>query len=296
MQFQYYEARVNSTRALGCLKLETFIEKTKNPKDDVKGKFELLKTAEGEEKDNLKKSLYYFTPSVLVSDKRVYTDIVRFTGLLVLDFDKIPNAERFKQYLFETYKFVITAYTSPSRRGVKAICKIPIVNSVDEYKSIFYAMADIMDEYEGFDMSNQNPVLPLFGSYDSNILYRTDYIEFNRKGIKLNEYDHKTIVEPKEVVITSDDTEYVKEMLEKMITKINSDGHPQVRSASLVAGGYVSAGYITEFDAETILKYNIQVNSYLKKSTSTYISTMKRFLKEGQRRPIYREKKTSRYA
>jgi len=287
MIFQYYNAEIKAINALGFIKLGTFIKKTKAPKEEIIKKFEQLKTAEGNEKVELKKSLYSFTPSVKVKSVRNYENIYEFTGLLVLDFDKLENAELFKKYLFDTYKFVITAYTSPSRRGVKAICKIPIVNTIKEYKSIFYAMADEMEQYEGFDSSNQNPVLPLFGSYDPNILYRVDFEEFDKKGIKLNEYDYKISEPPKEVEVNSYQTATVRNRLKKMIGKINSDGHPQVVKSSIVAGGYVASGYISESEAEYLLSSEISSNSYLSKDTKGYIRTMKKFLRDGQRRPIY---------
>lgn len=287
MKFQYYSADIKNTSALGFLNVETFIEKTRCPKEEVKVKFEKLKTANGKEKDDLKKSLYYFTPSVKVTQKRIYNDIYEFTGLLVLDFDKLENAELFKRYLFETYSYIICAYTSPSRRGVKALCKIPVVNTIEAYKSIFYAIADEMEQYEGFDISNQNPVLALFGSYDPDILTRNDYTEFNRKGIKLNEYDYSTVEAPKEIVVQSWQKDKVIKKIEKLIDKITDNGHPQVVSASLVAGGYVASGYLSEYEAEQLLISKINLNSYLNKGVRGYITTMRRFLKEGQRKPIY---------
>ena len=287
MKFQYYSADIKNITALGFLTLDTFIDKTKCPKEEVKVKFEKLKTLNGKEKDDLKKTLYYFTPSVKVKQIRNYENIYEFTGLLVLDFDKLDNAELFKEYLFETYSYVICAYTSPSRRGVKAICKIPIVNTIEEYKSIYYGIAEEMEQYEGFDISNQNPVLPLFGSYDPNILTRTDYTEFNKKGVKINEYDYTTVEAPKEITISSYDKEKVLKRVEKLIDKIYDNGHPQVVSASLVTGGYVASGYISEYEAEQILIGRINTNSYLNKGVRGYINTMRRFLKEGQRKPIY---------
>lgn len=287
MKFQYYSADIKNTRALGFLSIETFIEKTKCPKEEIRYKFEQLKTAEGKEKDDLKKTLYYFTPSVKVKDKRIYEDIYEFTGLLVLDFDKLDNAELFKQFLFEKYKFIICAYTSPSKRGVKAVCKIPIVETIEEYKSIFYGMAELMDIYEGFDMVNQNPVLALFGSYDPNILYRNDYTEFHRRGMKENEYDYSTVEAPKEITVHTWQKNKIERKLDKMIGDISDNGHPQVVSTSLVAGGYVATGYITEYEVEQQLTNSIKLNSYLTKGVNGYIKTMRRFLKEGQRRPLY---------
>lgn len=287
MKFQYYSAAIEDTAALGFLGLDTFIEKTRSPKEEVKIKFEKLETANGKEKDDIKKTLYYFTPSVKVRRKRIYADIYEFTGYLVLDFDKLNDAALFKKYLFETYDFIICAYISPSKRGVKALCKIPVVNTIEEYKKIFYAIADEMEQYEGFDSSNQNPVLPLFGSYDDEILSRTDYTVFNRKGMKFNEYDYSVVEAPKEIKPESWHKERVEKKIRNLMSRINDNGHPQVVATALVAGGYSAASYISEYEAEQLLIAEISNNAYLKKGTQGYIKTMRRFLKEGQRKPIY---------
>lgn len=286
--FQYYPGDIRSTVTLGKLRLSTFVEKTKNPKDEVKERLKKLKNLQGEEKSNLKKTLFYFTPSVIINGVRSYDNIVKFTGLLVLDFDKIKNAEKFRDMLFDRYNFIYCAYVSPSGNGVKAICRMPVVETIGEYKEYFYGMADIMEQYDGFDMSNQNPVLPLFSSYDPDILIREEAEEFNTKGEKPTEFKIDEVIEPLDnVLITQREKDVVVKIITKGIEKITDNGHPQVRNISLMTGGYVMSGYISDYDASTLLERLITQNSYLSKDTKGYIRTSRQFIEKGKNRPLY---------
>ena len=100
-------------------------------------------------KAELKTSLYSFTPCVRVEGRRRYADIKNFTGLLALDFDKLEMeyAKEFKTALFNEYSFIIAAWLSPSRHGVRALVKIPIVQSVGEFKEHFNAVSNTLSIY-----------------------------------------------------------------------------------------------------------------------------------------------------
>src|SRR5690606_14641702 len=127
-------------------------------------------------KDKLKQTkLTYFTPSVDVSERR-YENIKSFTGVMVMEYDEIgeKKAEKLKRKISKRFKSCICAYLSPSKSGCKFLFKIPIVNSVEEYKEYFYGLASYLEQIEGFDSSNQSCVLPLFISYDLDMLIRSE--------------------------------------------------------------------------------------------------------------------------
>ena len=238
------------------------------------------------EKARLKEKLYSFTPCVHVSNSRKYSDIVKFTGLMVLDFDKIDNAEDFKQYLFETYNFIYICWISPSKKGVKAIVTIPDITTVDEFKSYYYGLADEMEQYSGFDSSGQNCVLPLFQSMDREMLVNPFPFKWVDKGFKKNDFEKaeapiivKYSGEPKESIILK--------MINTGINKIIDNGHPQLRSICLAIGGYISSGYIDYSTAIGEIYNLIDRNNYLQKGISGYKRTARQMVDIGMTKPLY---------
>lgn len=191
INFQYYPARVESKRPLGTVTLEDLIEAIKSPNEKIKGVFAQIAAAElagdMELKASLKQNnLYYFTPCVFSNgESRKYVDIDHFTGLAVLDFDHIDNAPALKVWIFDKYKCVVVAFLSASKRGVKFIVKIETAEDVDGFKALFYGLGYEFDKYSGFDGSAQNCVLPLFLSYDPELLSRpfADAETWTKKGL-----------------------------------------------------------------------------------------------------------------
>ena len=189
--FQYYPAYVNSTRPQGVISLTDFVESIKNPSEKIKRVFRLVAIAENygnlKRKATIKQNnLFYFTPAVLVDGRRKYDRIYQFNGIAVLDFDHIENAPDFKDYIFKNNSFIICAFLSPSKKGVKFLVKIPVVNTTDEFKEYFYGLGQLFEQYRGWDGTPQNCVLPLFLSYDQEILYREDATTWDKKGKTLN--------------------------------------------------------------------------------------------------------------
>lgn len=288
--FQYYANSAHQPHPLGLITLSKFFNKIKSPKQET---IELLKNiqiaskkGDKELKAKLKEHLYAFTPSVIVNKRRAYDNIKTFTGLTVLDFDKIDYAIEFKEHLFHTYKSVIGCWISPSGMGVKAIVKIPVVTSVDEYKSYFYGLASEMEIYKGFDFTTQNPTLLLFISYDKDILLRNDYIEWNIKGKKINEFSKSIAPIHPPHKITHKQTEWVINWYTKKINDIVDMGHPQVRDNSVTLGGYVGSGYIDYMDAIMLSEYLISVNAYLQKNIKGYQRTARESINLGMTKPL----------
>lgn len=285
IKFQYYSNNIESTRPLGFVLLEHFIESQKNPKDEVIEVFKLISFAEEwgdmELKAELKQNnLFIFTPCVIVKSRRKYSNIKSFTGLLILDFDHIDNAEELKEHLFNEYKFIVATWLSPSKKGLKAIVRIPVVDSVEAFKRHYYAISDIMDCYDGFDTCNKNSVLPLFQSYDPNLLYRNNATVFTEQKENETEYDYTPT--PIDFVETTDkDKKSVFNILRAGMEKITTNGHPQMRSVALAAGGYVASGYVSFDEAEQFIYSLIETNSYLRKGIRGYKGTATWAIKQG---------------
>lgn len=292
--FQYYSNEIHSSTPLGYVSLQEFLHSHKHPKPDVIELFEKIKqctdNGDAQGKAKLKEKLYAFTPCVRVKKdgKRRYSDIVAFTGILVLDFDKIDNASDINEFLFSQYFEVIAAWLSPSRKGVKAFVKIPIVQSIDEFKSYYYGIAEEMDQYNGFDPSGQNAVLPLYLSYDSELLFRNDAETWTKKGLKINDFTSTSTVQrlPDNYKPSGDDERRILNMIKKGMDKIVDNGHPQLRSLCLSIGGYIANNYISEAVALGEINQLIQTHGYLKKGVKGYQQTAKWAINIGKNKPL----------
>ncbi len=303
--FQYYKSEIKATKAIGFLKLDSFVKAIKEPKEDIKRIMlqiqEATNNEDNELKNKLKTQLYAFTPCVNVSNKRRLSDLTAFTVLMVLDFDKIKNAEEFRDYLYEQYDFIVASWLSPSKKGIKALVKIPKIDiihqeksikhelSVNVFKSFFWGIYYEMTQYYGFDTTAQNCVLPLFMSWDKDIRYRTDAIEWDIQDIdpKLKhkpkpqnesyKYDYSNSDKPREWALKN---------TEKAIDRIVDEGHPQLRAAAYALGGYVGAGYLSQSEAVEFINNMIERNHYLQKGIAGYQKTALTMINDGIFSPL----------
>ena len=284
--FNYYDADIKSSIPLGNVTLDYFINAIRNPKIDIKHIFESIRIAEevGDmaTKQQLKSKLYSFTPCVYVQGARKYENIKHWTGLLVLDFDhlEVDYAVEFKSYLFDEYKFIIAAWLSASRHGVRALVKIPKAQSVDEFKQYFAAIERHLNCYNGFDKAPKNCILPLFFSYDAEILYRDNAQTWDEKYIE-------PIPPPVKQYIINDKTSAVERIIAKKINIIVDSGHPQLRAAAYLLGGYVGGGYIDHSDAVSIIHNLIESNAYLSQKASIYKKTAIQMINKGVNQPTF---------
>jgi len=284
--FNYYPANIKQSAPLGTVTLERALRSIKNPKESIKETFEKIRLADEANdlklKGELKCKLYSFTPCVLIEGKRSYEGIKNFTGYLMIDFDHLetPTAIEFKQALFNEYKFIIATWLSASKHGVRAVISIPICESIIEFKQYFEGVKNIMDIYNGWDNAPKNCVLPLFLSYDPDLLQRTDYSTFKHKVIK---------AEPQIVkqYIINDRSSQVEKIIFASLQKITTAGHPILRASSFALGGYVSAGYIDESQATQMINQMIESHSYLSQKKEVYKTTAKEMITKGKSQPLY---------
>jgi hypothetical protein len=287
--FNYYEADIKRSTPLGSVTLEYLINAIRTPKKDIRNVFEEIRIAEENKdmakKQALKSKLYSFTPCVYVNGPRKYSNIQHWTGLLVLDFDHLASdvAVEFKEYLFNEYKCIITAWLSASRHGVRALVKIPICTSVDEFKHYFAGIERHLNCYNGFDTAPKNCILPMFISYDADILHRTDAQTWSTKHIE--------IVRPAvKQYIVDDKTSVIEKIISKRINTITDTGHIILRATSYLLGGYVGANYIDYNDAISLINNLIDSQSYLSKKPDVYKQTAKQMVDKGLNFPTYLSK------
>ncbi len=290
--FQFYPSNVKITKPLGIVTLSQFIEANQNPKDSIKELFKKIQVAEEKEKQMLKQQLFYFTPCVATDGLgRSYSNIKTFTGLLCLEFDKIPKfAIELRDWVFNNFEECVCAYISPSGKGVKTLWKIPIVENVDSFKEYFYGLSYKFSRIVGFDPSSQNPILPLYLSWDKDLRYRA-YSEtktWNTRGGKINKFKpFEGNIEPLKTVLLEDIDE-IYSRIDKTFVKIDREqtAHFLLRGLSLWVGGLCGYGYLTINDVYDYMCEKIEISSYTKKNIEGYKKTVFDFLNRGYNSPI----------
>ncbi len=289
--FQVYKQPITNITPKKLISLDAFQEFTKQPPIGIINTFNQIATAESAGDTKLKaelkqRNLFYFTPCVIVDPTRNYANIKDFTGLLVLDWDHINNATDFKTFLFDEYKCIIAVWLSPSRRGVKALVKIPVVPTVEEFKEYYYGIASEMEVFNGFDPSGQNAVLPLFQSLDPDLLSRDDPDTWTQKGIKRNDFAASSVSRTLKIDPTDKDKQTIVKIINTGFDNIINFGHPPLRSLCICIGGYIAAGYISEYEAIQMISSKIENHKYLKKGPKGYIKTAQWAIKTGQSKPL----------
>jgi hypothetical protein len=123
----------------------------------------------------------------------------------------------------------------------------------------------------------------MFISYDADILHRTDSQTWTSKHIE--------IVPPqvKQYVI-DDKSSTIERIIAKKINVIVDAGHPQLRAAAYLMGGYVGAGYIDQQHAINVMHQMIDGNGYLSQKASIYKKTSDTMINKGMLQPTYLSK------
>ena len=304
IEFQWYSGRITDTKPRGTLSLSKFIGTHQNPKLDLLETFDEIEKASKLGNKKLKSELkqtklFYFTPSAIFKGGRKYSNIETFTGIAQLDFDGLEHEEALdlKEWLFENYEEIYCAYLSPSRKGVKAIIRIPIVSNVLEFKEYYKAIEYEFNWIDGFDSAPKNLALPLFISYDTDILYRENAkIWENKASLVTNTESINEQSKPTHNIIPGDETKFKSnayyrkitlDIFSKKIDSIVDEGHPQVLSACLILGSRVGAGYLSQSEAESYAESCIKGNQYLSKGIYGYVKTMNWCINKSINNPKY---------
>lgn len=290
ISFQYYEADIKKIRPKGNITLRQFINATIQPKDSLKDTFNKIEEASlagnKELKAGLKKGLFAVTPCVQIKDVRNYEGIKSFNNILVIEYDGIEFADEMRDYIFAKFESCIFAFISPSKSGCKFIFRIKPVSSILEFKELFFGLAYELDKFINLDISGANCVLPLFISWDENAKVRENATEWCQRGFKEGSFIpyEGTFETPED--INEEDKQEVISKITYLFNRIESNGHPQVRSYSSLMGGFVASSYISYDEAYDLIMELIENNEYLSKDTNNYKTTSKTMLSRGMSSPI----------
>jgi hypothetical protein len=286
--FNYYASDIKKSSPLGSVSMIRMLHGIANPNDRMKDILEKItyysKIKDEENRSHYKKMLYSFTPAVRVEGRRCYSDIVEFTGLAPMDFDKFKSedeAMEFKHDFFHGFTSVIACWLSSSKLGVRALVRIPVVFKIDDYKAHYHALLKDFEEYKNMDSAPKNCVLPLFLSYDPDILYSEEVDIYDKKYF---EPSHPKVPQYR---ISNPDSK-VEKIISSAMNKIMDNGHPQLRAISYALGGYVGQGYISESEAKNLIERLIESNQYLSSGirSKPYVKTAHQFIEKGKNEPL----------
>ncbi len=248
-------------------------------------------------RDALKSKLPAITPSGIFTHRRM-SDLVSHTGFMAIDIDfddtnkQIENWKELKQ---EISKIKNIAYCGISVSGTGYWALIPIAPDVNLHKAYFDYIAGIFANKWNISLDPScKDISRLRGySYDPEAY-------FNHTAHQLQP-PPRAVDKPAEITSTAKRENYreIKDsniareaglrQIKHQIDQITgTPGHPRLRSAALLMGGFVGKGIFTKNDAVYILHNLVEQNSYLNdtKKIESYKQTVIAAIDHGIKRPI----------
>ena len=299
-EVQWYDGNKNSSNK-GKVTLKHLVNTIQNPVKKTKELLDKIQKArvDGNEslKNSLKGRLPGFTPCVIVKDKRKVDQIETFTGVAVLDFDKLAKHDvdptDLKKELFKN-DYIFATWVSSSGDGVRALVNIPVCESLSEFKGYIRGLKRELGA-EWFDNAISNAVLVMYISMDKDILIRENPTEFDIwvdepvKKVEPIDPEFIHLLPGSDKIGTEEAKTNIKELLIMLFRQIEIDqdnGHPRVRGYARLMGGYVGAGYMTYEDMEHFMHFLVDNNSYLSQKDYVYKKTISEFIEHGMDEPI----------
>lgn len=316
-KFQYYTgSRMNKSgetkpdlKPKGFISLEKTLQAIKTPSIELMKKIEAIRKTEDQAlKNRLKLELPKVTPCTIIKDWKLDINIIFFTGLMALDFDKltINEAEALKKDLFNEYPCIIASWLSSSKKGFRAFVRIPEISlkkgideAKNEFKEYFNAFRlSLPPKYKGFDESLKSPSKLMFISFDNEVLVRKNSTIFidripERKPYYTSKQGTVNILTPYSgfVETSLNNRRYIariRGIINSMMKEniVSKNGHYTVLKASQYLGGFVGSGYLDFTEAQNIIFYLIDKSEYLSKGIEGYKKTALDSLQSGINKPI----------
>jgi hypothetical protein len=295
IQFPYYSGNIKLTNVLGHVSLERFIQSIKSPKQNMLELFNQISLEQDKAKRReLKWGLYSFTPSVMIDKgkKRRLDNVVYFNPVIQIDIDNLDStneAIRVKEELFD-FDWCLTAFLSPSKKGVKGLMLVNQATSLLQFKAIYKSLLKNFERFKGLDFATKNAVLPLFLSYDKDILYRDigDCAVYVDEDWSVDSGLSPTTSTTTIIYNKSEDRlkNRVLSNAQFSVENIVNNGHPQIMRAALIMGSRIAAGYIDQSTGTNHIVNLMQNNSYLKKNVKGYEKTILWGIEKGMANPI----------
>lgn len=296
--FQQYAGNIKTSQPKGEISLFEFIGKTQSGWDITAFFATIRATTDKAARQELKAKLPYFTPAVIVSTHRRKECITRFTGLMQIDLDGMTPeaAPLIKDLIFETIPAIAAAFISPSGNGVKALVKIPVCETLDEYKRYqrafnLYALIPLgLGQF--YDPIMENAVQAMYASFDPNVLSRMTpdrwFLQYEGKDALIK---MKPVVNYPKIKATTAGgfLEYIRQR----IAAIQAPHHFELRKFCRTIGGKLAHptwhDYYdnpTEQEIRTAVFDAIAAHPYMGKPNTNYQKNAQLFIDFGKQQPL----------
>ena len=196
-------------------------------------------------------------PVVLFSgtfSSRKDEDIFEHSGLIVIDIDKV-DVDSVKRAL-ATDEYIFSCWVSPSGNGIKALVRI---SNAERHEDHFRALEKYFERSYGLeiDSTGKNLSRACFESYDPELVVQMDASVFS---------NFMTDHEVSKVEVNEDYvfTDYMKLNLAARMVRRAEDGerHNTLLKASILCGGYISAGRMEEEEVRRVLLREFSKREY----------------------------------
>lgn len=134
--------------------------------------YEVIRSCRYSDTDKIKRPCINFTGVFTVRKKDGLTE---GSGLMILDYDKVPDVQAYRN-LLEVDPRVVMSFISPSKNGLKVVVKIKETTDESTYQEFFNEWATLYPEYldvEGKDISRT-----CFYGSDEDVYFNPDAEEF----------------------------------------------------------------------------------------------------------------------
>lgn len=198
-----------------------------------------------EKQDELKRNL----PCVLFSGsfkRRAISGLIKHSGFVVLDFDKLEVADIKKNELKKN-KYIAACWISPSGVGVKALVYITTDEHADHFRALEY-------DFPGIDRSGKDVSRICYESYDPEIYINEKFTHYDRIIIKEAVNNVVNVPETNEQLIYSNIKRWAEKRGElfsegnrnnfimRMASAMNRTGVPQESAKAFLMYDFVHAG------------------------------------------------------
>lgn len=211
---------------------------------------EEIRAEEDEEKQNKMKGEL---PVVIFGgsfEHRSKNKLRQASGLASLDFDCYTKAESEKiKAMLENDKYIFSFFRSTRGLGWKALVRIPVVESDEEYKKYWYALENRFGET---DSACKDISRACYYTYDPDLYINEDAEIFNKTNTTDLKEANKNIDK-----LSSENNKTDYNLINKAANIIRSaskgERHTMILKASHLAGGWVGSGRVAYEEAERIL-------------------------------------------
>jgi hypothetical protein len=171
VKISYYSSGITQTEPDQNLELTEILSNIKGL--SLAGKTSALrKETDADRQAALKAALPYVTWSGVFSKRKKKDPLLKPSGLLCLDFDDLPDAQRIRKKV-EADPFVLVCFVSPRGSGLKVVVQIP--GDVESHERYFNGAANYFDRALGLkaDESGKDISRACFLCHDPDLYYNS---------------------------------------------------------------------------------------------------------------------------